>query len=180
MNEIINILKPILPKAFDKNELFIIVISLLMTGIALYLHHKNKSLLTTEFIAIFLLNLLFSIVGESFLAEPPLDFYDTADRSHAEIADIILQIFVYPPTILIAIQYYSHFKPNKFIFIFICTLLLTFLEFISIEVFNLFQYKKWKLFYSFFFYLFVMTLNIAFYRRFHFAIKKSMEHQKKA
>lgn len=177
MNQIINILNPILPKTFDKNEIYLIFISILVTFITLYLHNKNKSILTTEFIAIFLINLLFSIIGEAFMAEPPLDFYDTADRPHAELADLVLQIFVYPPTILIAIQFYAKYKPNQYLFVFTFALLLTFLEYVSVEIFNLFKYKKWNLFYSFLFYLLVMAINIIFYDKFNSIVKKNIEQK---
>ncbi|KGX85918.1 CBO0543 family protein [Pontibacillus marinus] len=171
MNDLIRILNPILPKRFDENETYIIVIATLVTWICLYVQKRYKPIRSTEYLSLFLLNAYLAVVGEAFLAEPPLDLYDTVDKPKAEIADIILQIFVYPPTIIIAMQYYAYRKPQAW-YPLVFAGVLTLLEWISIEAFHLFQYKKWNIYYSYFLYVIVMVLNILFFNKIHAFINK--------
>lgn len=173
--KIYEILKPILPKNFDENEWFTIFVTILVLSVFTFLHKRNKTLLTTEIIAILLINLLYTTVGDYFLAMDPYDFYDTVDRDSGEIMDILLQNIVYPFTLLILMNYYAKNKPNYLLYIIFGTGLLFGLEWIGVEFFNLFTYKTWKPWYSLIFYFPVMTINIIFYNKFHGYIKKQIE-----
>ncbi|MFP3360525.1 hypothetical protein R0K17_24740, partial [Planococcus sp. SIMBA_143] len=79
MNNILNLLEPLLPKTFDQNEIFVLLIMVLCICSFVIVHHLDPQLLQTEIIALFVFNILFSTVGDRMLAEPPLDLYDTLD-----------------------------------------------------------------------------------------------------
>jgi hypothetical protein len=161
------ILKPILPKQFDENEWITITISLFVFFFFLYVHRRRRVLLLTEIIAILLFNLLYTTVGDYFLAMDPYDFYDTVDHDSGEIMDVLLQNIAYPFSLLILMHFYAIYKPNTVLYIAFGTLLLYGLDWVSVEFFNLFTYKTWKSWYSLLFYIPVMTLNILFFNKFH-------------
>jgi hypothetical protein len=169
------ILKPILPEKFDENEWFTIFITILVISVFIFLHKRRKTLLTTEIIGILLFNLLYSTVGDYFLAMKPYDFYDTVDHDSGEIMDVLLQNIVYPVTLLILMNYYAKNKPNNLFYILVGTGILYGLEWIGVEFFNLFTYKSWKSWYSILFYFPVMILNISFYHTFHRYLKCKIE-----
>lgn len=165
MTNLLKIMEPLLPKTFDQNEIFVITITLLTWTIFILLQLRGMSLLKTEIIALFVFNWLFSTVGDRILAEPPIDFYDTLDYGHGELFDSILQIFVYPIPIILFVHFYQKHKPNKIIFILACSLILIALEWSSQKYFNVFQYKEWKIVYSFIFYCFAVMSNLIFVKR---------------
>ncbi|MFE8699880.1 CBO0543 family protein [Cytobacillus sp. FJAT-54145] len=130
-----------------------------------YVIRKNRKLLWSQIICIFLLNLQMTTIGDYFLAMPPYDFYDTVDRNSGELMDIFLQNIVYPGTVLFLMDRYKRYRPSKVVFIIVSALILTVLEGISVNFFHLFTYKGWKIYYSFFFYVFTMTVNVLFYEK---------------
>ncbi|QPC47890.1 hypothetical protein [Mangrovibacillus cuniculi] len=136
-----DIFQPILPKQFDENEYFTLAISVLVIVCITVLQKKKKVFLTTEIIAILLLNLLYTTLGDYFLAMKPYDFYDTVDHNSGEIMDILLQNIVYPFTLLILMYFYARYKLNSFMYIIFGAMLLCILEWISVKFFNLFTYK---------------------------------------
>ncbi|WP_417900340.1 hypothetical protein ABN702_08885 [Bacillus haimaensis] len=160
-----NIMDPILPKQFDKNEIYTIVITIFVLSLLYYLLKRERQLSALEVFSVYLFNLFLTTTLESLFAEPPLDMYDTIDYAHAaEIFDVILQTLVYPPPIVIAIYFYSKYQPNWLIYTLCWGMILTTLELISLQ-FNLFQFKNWTSLYSFFFYVFIMALNILFFTK---------------
>jgi hypothetical protein len=169
------ILKPILPEKFDENEWFTIFTTILVFSLFFFLHKRNKTLFHTEIIGILLFNLLFTTVGDYFLAMEPYDFYDTVDRDSGEIMDVLLQNIVYPFTLLILMNYYAKNKPNSLFYIIVGSGILFGLEWIGVEFFNLYTYKTWKAWYSFIFYISVMILNIIFYHKLHRYIYHQIE-----
>jgi hypothetical protein len=162
LTKITKILEPLTPKTFDKNEVFVLVIVVLCVGIFVLIRSLEPQLLQTEIIALVVFNLLFATIGDRMLAEPPLDFYDTLDYGHGEFFDSILQIVVYPIPIILFIHIYRKCKPNKIVYIFVYAFILVGLEWISAKYFDVFQYKSWKISYSYGFYCFALTVNLIF------------------
>ncbi|MEW9054002.1 MAG: CBO0543 family protein [Neobacillus sp.] len=161
------ILTPILPKKFDENEWFTIFATILVFWLFFFLHKRSRVLMKTEIIAILLFNLLYTTVGDYFLAMEPYDFYDTVDRNSAELMDVLLQNIVYPFTLLIFMNYYAKNKPNSLLFILVGSGILFGLEWVGMKFFNLYTFKTWKSWYSLVFYIPVMYLNVIYYQKFH-------------
>ncbi|WP_223699940.1 CBO0543 family protein [Sutcliffiella deserti] len=160
---IMKILNPILPKKFDENEIYTIVVTVLVITVLFVLHKHYRKLTTIELFSVYLFNIFLATTLESLFAEHPLDMYDTMDFAHAEIFDLILQSFTYPASLVIIIHFYKKWKPNLVVFILGTACILTFLEWISL-FFNLFQYRGWALYYSFLFYIFIAAINGVFFR----------------
>lgn len=173
MKEILaNVMEPILPKKFDENEVYTIIITILVLSVMVYLQKRQRELSKLELVSVYLFNLLLTTTFESLLADHPIDLYDTVDYAHAEIFDVILQTFVYPPTIVIAMYFYSKYQPKNVFYIFLWGTILTILEWISLQ-FNLFQFKEWTLYFSFLFYVFIMFINVHFFHKVRSYIKQS-------
>jgi hypothetical protein len=158
--KIVDLLEPMTPKTFDKNEVYIFFIILLVWILFSIIHKKEERLLLTEIVCLYVFNVLFATVGDRILAEPPLDFYDTLDYAHGEFFDIVLQLGVYPVPILIAVHFYRKYKPNIIIYTLLWACILAGLEWLSLHFFNLFQYKEWRTWYSFLFYNFATLVNL--------------------
>lgn len=172
LENIKNIFVPIVPIDFDKNELYAIFISILICY-AIYFVYKQKILMLTESMCIFFFNLYLAILGDYSLALPPYDLYDTFDRPTWELADIPIHFIVYPGSILFLMHWFKKTRTRALPFILICTLILTGLEAVSIYLFNIIQYKKWKLGYSFLFYFVVMIVNVLLYKKLAVFIEKT-------
>ncbi|MGM0835288.1 MAG: hypothetical protein ACQEV7_03960 [Bacillota bacterium] len=170
-----NIMDPILPKQFDANEIYTIVITIFVLSLLFFLLKRERQLSAVEVFTVYLFNLFLTTTLESLFAEPPMDMYDTIDYAHAEIFDVVLQTLVYPPPIVIAIYLYSKYKPNWLFYTLCWGNILTCLEFISLQ-FNLFQFKNWTSLYSFFFYLIIMALNILFFTKVR-SVTKFISHK---
>lgn len=162
MNNVLKILEPSLPKSFDKNEIFVIVITLFVWGMLFLIFSRERFLLRTEVIALFVFNAWLATVGDRVFAEPPLDFYDTLDHAHGEFFDSVLQVLVYPIPVIVSIHFYRKCKPNNLFYILLWAGILCTLEWTSETFFDLFQYKEWKIWYSFIFYVFAISVNLIF------------------
>lgn len=160
MTKWIDLLEPLTPKTFDKNEVYVLVIIVFVWVLFSIVHKKDPKLLLTEIVCIYVFNLLFATVGDRILAEPPLDLYDTLDYNYGEFFDSALQLFVYPVPILIGIHFYRKTKLSLMLYTIFCAGVLAGLEWISVHYFNLFQYKEWKTWYSFLFYYLAVWTNI--------------------
>ncbi|KUP09909.1 hypothetical protein Q73_00595 [Bacillus coahuilensis m2-6] len=171
----VHLIEPLLPKKFDRNEGFTIFITILICGWGYILMKVRRTLNRVEVVGVLLFNLLYTTVGDYFLAMPPYDYYDTVDRNSGEFSDILLQNLVYPTTLFILIHYYVRYTINKVGFIIGGTLILTMLEWVSVHYFNLFTYKQWNLGLSSLFYFGVMVLNILFYTLFHRYVRKQQK-----
>lgn len=165
-------IQPILPKNFDENEWYALVITILIVICVYLVTIKNRRLLWSEIICISLLNLQMTTIGEYFLAMPPYDFYDTVDRNSGELTDIFLQTIVYPGTVLLFMHIYKVRNWNKVFFLLASTALLSLLEAISVFCFHLFSYNTWEIYYSVLFYFFVMAVNMIFYEKLCAYLKK--------
>ncbi|SES66374.1 hypothetical protein SAMN05216389_101306 [Oceanobacillus limi] len=162
MTTFLYLLEPLTPKSFDKNELYTLVIIVVVWVLFIILHKKERLLSQTEIIALYVFNVWFATVGDRMLAEPPLDFYDTLDYAHGELFDSILQVVVYPVPIIIAIHLFRKLKPNRIWFMLISASILSGLEWISETFFDVFQFKNWRTMYSFVFYFFVIRINLSY------------------
>lgn len=165
MNDILRkVIHPILPEKFDENEWFVIAVTIIIC-LAVFYVFKQKTFLVTEIVCILLFNLQLTTFGDYFLAMPPYDFYDTVDRPSGEIADIALHYIIYPGTLLFLMHSFKSRKPEVFLFIVSCALLLTALEALSVYIFHLIHYKGWEIYYSSVFYLFIMSFNVIFFQK---------------
>jgi hypothetical protein len=176
MKVISNIFAPLMPGKFDENEIFSLCISIVVLALLYLIHQKYKELLWTEFIALYIFNLLLITLVESTLAEPPIDFYDTLDFPHAELFDIVLQVIVYPVQMIILIYFYPLKRVNFLFFVLTSAIILTGLELISLQ-FNLFQFKKWNSGFSFLFYCLAVGLNLFFFSRFRKVISRRINKE---
>jgi hypothetical protein len=175
LESVYEILEPMLPKKFDENEVFTLLITIFVLMFFFYLQKKKTVLLKTEVIALLLFNMLYATVGDYFLAMDPYDFYDTVDHDSGEIMDVLLHNFVYPLQLLILMHFYAKFKPNIFLYILLGAGILFTLEWISVTFFHLYLFKKWKFIYSLIFYIFVLTFNVFFYNKFHSYIQNQIQ-----
>jgi hypothetical protein len=154
-----------LPTKWDENEIFIIILSVLLSIIAIKMLPKRLPYTTS--ILIFLFNISMGIAVDHVLAGPPLDLYDVLDTRKFELFDLILYFFVYGPYLYIVMFCYDKWfskksKRMKFIFLFFIALLNVGLEFIAAKL-DVFLYKGWNLFYSFLVYFLAYFLNICLF-----------------
>jgi hypothetical protein len=150
-----------LPIKFDTNEIFIIVIGIILTLIAVKLL-PNRFTYTTSII-LYLHKIAVAIVVDHLLAGPPLDLYDVMDTSKFEFFDLIIYFFVYGPFTYIIIYIYDKWFYHKsllkkFIYLLLITLINIGSEFIGTKL-NIYMYKGWKLYYSIPVYLIVYSTN---------------------
>jgi hypothetical protein len=150
-----------LPTKFDINEIFIIVIGIILSLIFVKIL-PNRLTYTTSII-LFLHKISIAIAVDHILAGPPLDLYDVLDSKKFEFFDLILYLFLYGPFTYIIIYVYdkwffhkSFFK--KFIYLVIITLINLGCEFVANKL-NIYVYKGWKLYYSIPVYLIVYITN---------------------
>lgn len=151
---------PIKPGSFDENEWYSLFITCLTVGTAIYLHKKHQTILSSEAFVIIFLNIYFATAGDYFLAAKPIDLYDTLDRNSGEFFDLIIQGFTYPTTLYIFMHVYFVWRMSKIWFILLGAVVLTILDWVSMHYFHLFTYKAWKIYYSYPFYILVLTLNL--------------------
>ncbi|UJF35685.1 hypothetical protein [Paenibacillus hexagrammi] len=159
-----NWIKPLLPVRFDTNEIYTIVIFLLMASLLKLIPRRMEP---SMFYFLYTFNIYLTVMGDYFLAGNPLNLYDTLDRNSGELFDFILHLFVYPMTMLIVLSIYSNGYPSYFkkwgtaVFIVLSSLFLVGLEWISAEYFDLYTYYNWKFWYSYMVYLITVSLNIS-------------------
>ncbi|RSK28833.1 hypothetical protein EJF36_19210 [Bacillus sp. HMF5848] len=155
-------LEPLLPIAFDKNEIFTIVIVFITVIILKLLPRAMK---TSIFIFMYVFNVALTVFGDYLLAGNPYNLYDTLDKNSGELFDFILHLIVYPSSILILISVYICYskKPLSFIFILCSAAVLILLELISLS-FDLFTYINWNIKYSFGVYIIIMAINTVVFR----------------
>ena len=150
-----------LPKKFDENEIFIIIVSIIFTLILVYLFPKRLSYPIN--IIIILFNISIGITTDHILAGPPLDLYDVMDSKKFELFDLILYIFVYGPFTYIAIYIYDKWLYHKstikkFFYLVFLSLLNTGFEVIAVYL-KIYIYHGWKPYYSFSVYLLIYYIN---------------------
>lgn len=161
LNEFI---EPLLPKAFDKNEWYILIIGIIMLLIFFFIPKRFPSNITLN---IFLFNLFLSFVVDHLLAMPPHDFYDILDKPSFELFDLINYIFLYSLFGYFLLYLYDLLKLNykqTILYILTFSIIATGLEAISTYMFDVFKYYDWKLIYSFPSYIILFLLNVLYFR----------------
>ncbi len=157
------------PLVFDGNEWFTIFAGTLIWAIMLSLPRRFNDLMM---MMIWLGNHFLAEVVDFTIAVPPINLYDTHDWPQYEIFDLIIYIFLYPPSAYLALYMYDKWRFTGWklvLYIVACALVSTGLEAISLW-FHVFTYYGWKLIYSFPVYMVVFSLNIALY---HFVLRKT-------
>lgn len=151
---------PITPNSLDENEWYSLFITCLTVGIVIYLHKKHQKILLSEALVIVFLNIYFAVSGDHLLAVKPVDLYDTIDHDSGEMFDLMIHGFTYPATLYIFMHFYFVWGISKIWFVPIGAAVLTILDWVSMQYFHLFTYKAWKIYYSYPFYILVLTLNL--------------------
>ncbi|MGG0719926.1 hypothetical protein ABE096_20455 [Robertmurraya massiliosenegalensis] len=165
MSKIMDLLEPLAPRNFDKNEFFVLAILALVWTFLYLLQKSERVLLKREIIALLVFNSWFGTVGDRLLAEKPLDLYDTLDYPYGEFFDSVLQVGVYPVPIVISFYFYRKYQMNNWVTILLWALILTFLEWVSHKYFDVYHFKNWTTVYSFIFYAFAMIINVALFNK---------------
>lgn len=151
-----------LPKKFDENEIFILILCVLYTFIFVKLLPKRFSYSTS--IILFLFNISIGITVDHFLAGPPLDLYDVMDSKEFELLDLFLYLFIYGPAtytfIFIYDKWFYHKSViKKLIFLLFISLLNTVFEYLAF-ILDVYKYNGWKVYYSIPVYFLVYCTNI--------------------
>lgn len=152
---------PIKPDPFDKNEWYALTITLLTVGMVIYLHSRRRIILTSESLVIAFFNIYFAAMGDYLLAVKPIDLYDTLDHDSGEFFDLIVHSLTYPATVYIFLYCYFAWRMRKLTFVILGAGVLTILDAVSTYWFDLFTYKGWHIYYSYPFYMMVLSINLA-------------------
>jgi len=161
----------ILPKHFDENEWFIILIILLST----ILFKLPKRFPASITILILLLSVAIpKIIDHSIAAISPYDFYRLNDSEKFEVFDLMLD-GAYLPFGYLCIYFYDIFLPKGFqivLYILVWSVFAVSFEFICTNL-HVFTYHGWQLIYSFPTYITVISLFLSFYACIHYYYKKT-------
>jgi len=153
---------PQLPEHFNSNEWFTIVSIVLAMGVALALP-KRFSLVEITVYTVFTVYLSQTI--DSLIAVEPFDFYDVNDTPKLEWFDIAIYYFCYPPTTYLYLYFYDKWRVRgwkRVGYVLGYSLLSMLLEGVA-DLFGVYTYKGWKLYYSFFVYVGVYIIYIFVY-----------------
>ncbi|WP_108669922.1 hypothetical protein [Peribacillus acanthi] len=155
-----------LPKSFDENEWFVIILLIVSVLIIRKLPRKFPKSIT-------ILLLLFPTASarliDKFLSAPDKDFYDVFDTSAFELFDL-LSYAMYAPFGYFFIYIYDYFKPKggKLVFFIIGSSFFAIgFEWITHQ-FHLFEYKNFTFTQAFVFYMGSQISTVLFY---HFILK---------
>ncbi|WEG13265.1 hypothetical protein PU629_02550 [Pullulanibacillus sp. KACC 23026] len=155
-----------LPKHFDQNEWFIIIIIVLSIFLYLLLPKRFPTVITA-------IQILYSIalpkILDHTIAVNPYNLYDLTDSSKYELFDLIMYA-IYPPFVYLFIFLYDYFhlKGIRFVlYIIAWSFFAIGIEFIANRL-HVYNYHGWKLIYSLPLYTFIMLIDVLLY---HFCIK---------
>lgn len=150
----------LLPHRFDSNEWFILTV--IFIGFCLILL-PPKRFSRVMMLFVYLFNYFFAMSVDFFIAVPPIDLYDTVDDPKYEWFDIALYLLGYPPAAYAMLYVYDKWRPRGwklFSYIAAAALITVMLEYVALQL-HVYQYKGWKLIYSFPVYSAVYSANIA-------------------
>lgn len=151
-----------LPVEFDQNEWFQIIVLIVTMSLVLFL---PKRFPTSMVILMFLFSSTTARMTDHLLATPPLDLYDINDTAKYDLIDLLTYI-LYAPFAYLFLYFYKKFNLrgyNTFLYIVIWAVGGTAFEWICHQ-FNIFNYKGWKINYSFGVYLAIQPITILLYR----------------
>lgn len=161
-----------LPKHFDENEWFIIIVLVL----SIFLIRLPKRMPTEVSYLIVLLSLCIpNIIDHSIAAISPYDVYQLTDSEKYELFDILLS-GAYVPFGYLCVYIYEWFRPKKMkivLYILSWALFAIGFEFVLVRL-HVFTYHGWNLVYSFPTYLLVVSLFLLYYEFLLFHHKKKM------
>lgn len=150
-----------LPKHFDQNEWFIIIVLIL----SLFLVKLPKRMPAEVSCLIVLLSLAIpNIIDHSIAAISPYDVYRLNDSEKYEVFDILLS-GVYIPFGFLCVYFYEWLRPKKtkiVLYILCWALFAIGFEFVIVRL-HVFTYHGWRLAYSFPTYLLVISLFLVYY-----------------
>jgi hypothetical protein len=153
------------PVRFDSNEWFIIAVT--VTSWSAYLLLLRPRFPLIILIGLWLFNIYLAQTVDFAIAQgPPIDLYDYNDLPQYEWSDLFMYLFTYPPVTLFIVWGYARFRPRGWwlaAYLVAVALVSTGFEAVA-WMCNVYKYKGWTLYYSFFFYIVTTALNIAVYR----------------
>ncbi|MCZ8515754.1 hypothetical protein O9H85_25750 [Paenibacillus filicis] len=152
------------PVRFDANEWFILIVSALIWGALLLVPRRLP--FVTLFI-IWLFNGLLAFTADFSIGIDPFDLYDFNDRPEFEWFDVLLYLFMYPPSVFYMLYGYTYWEPHGwklFGYMLAWALVTMGLEGIAAYGFHVFTYKGWKLWYSGPAYIVIYGLNLILFR----------------
>ncbi|WEA47116.1 hypothetical protein [Priestia aryabhattai] len=162
-----------LPKQFDENEWFIITV-VLLSSVLFKLPKRLPTVITI--LILFLSMAIPKIIDHSIAAAWPYNLYDLTDSRKFELFDVILD-GVYCPFGYLCIYFYDKFHPKGFkivLYILSWTVFAVFFEYIAVKL-HVFNYRGWKLIYSFPTYMVVISLFLLFYKFVTYYYKRTLE-----
>jgi hypothetical protein len=162
-----------LPQEFDQNEWFLIIALIISFTLILFLPRRFPLSIT---ILIMLFSITVARLSDHLLAGPNIDLYNLMDTGKYDLFDLFLY-FLYAPFGYLFVYLYEKLNIKGFwilLYIIICSIAGTMIEGLCV-LFDVFNYKGWKLSYSFCFYLAVQALTLLFYhyiKRSHHLLSK--------
>ncbi|SHR95290.1 Uncharacterised protein [Mycobacteroides abscessus subsp. abscessus] len=149
-----------LPKNFDENEIFVLLI---MGGLILVFIYLPKRFPLHLLILLLLINSCIGRTVDTSIAIEPFDIYNSFDDNTHELFDEITYTIVYSLYGYLFYYFYDKFhKIPSWIFVILSALFSTVSERVS-TFFNVFQYNHWNLLFSFLVYLSVFILHFLFF-----------------
>jgi len=151
------------PRILDINEWYILISALVILSVSVWIPRR---LPVTHIITVLMFNFFLAVTADHILAAPPYDLYDIMDVPQFEYWDVFIYLFNYPPAAYLFVQIYEtvdkrRFSPAKLIFLWAAGA--WGLEWFS-NLFNVYTYKGWSIWYSGPVYVAVFTVNYWFHR----------------
>jgi hypothetical protein len=150
-----------LPKNFDANEIFVLIIA---GGLFLISLSLPKRFPLHLFIPLFLVNSFIGRTADISLGIAPFNAYNSFDESKHELFDNIMYLVIYPIYGYLFFYFYDIYdKIPSWIQIVGWAAAGVLFEWISLK-FHVFQYNNWIIGYSFPIYVFVYTFHSFFFK----------------
>jgi len=150
-----------LPVEFNENEWFVLIACVLSYAVLFLLPKKIPNSLA---VLIFVYSFCVARLYDTLIASPWVDFYDIMDTGKYDLFDIILYL-LYAPFGYFFIYGYETFNVKGYgiiLYILLWSVLGTGFEYVNV-IFDVFQYKNWRLQYSFTVYFITQAGTIALY-----------------